>query len=181
METISAAQYPQVYVDLGLDTEQLGCIMADTEPIMISSVIDQADLYYSEDQEFTQGIVSESVPHVTLLYGLLSSGPAMQKHVDAVMASWSLAEVQIEDVTAFGANDSPYACLVARLVQTPALMEANARLRLLPHIDTFSDYTPHITLAYVDNDAGKVADYVDELTRRLARTVVAVKGINYGK
>lgn len=181
MEQVSSRQFPQVYEDLGIDTAELGCIMADTEPISVSEVIAPEDLYYSDDEEFTQGIVSESVPHVTLLYGLISSGPAMKKHVDAVLDGWTLPDVQIETVTAFGSSDDPYACLVAQLVPSEALIAANARLRLLPHIDTFPEYVPHMTLAYVKNDPEKVAEYVDTLGRRLSRMVVPIVGLNYGK
>lgn len=180
MEQVSASQYPEVYQDLGIDPNDLGCIMATTVPIVVSSVIDPEDLY-CPDGESGDGMVSENSPHTTLLYGLLSSGPAMQKHVDAVLNGWSLSGVQISGVEAWGQPDDPSACLVATLVPNSDLSEANARLRLLPHIDTFPDYKPHITLAYVKNDPEKVSAYVDELTRRLALSVVPVTGIDYGK
>jgi len=94
MDQISSRQCPQVYEDLGIDTNKLGCIMVDTEPIEVSSVIDPADLYHDPEDEFAQGVISEDAPHVTLLYGLLSSGQAMRKHVDTVLNGWDLGSVQ---------------------------------------------------------------------------------------
>ena len=177
MDQISFRQCPQVYEDLGIDTNKLGCIMVDTEPIEVSSVIDPEDLYHDPEDEFAKGVISEDAPHVTLLYGLLSSGPAMRKHVDTVMQGWSLDSVQITGVTSFDGNPD-YTPLVAE-VSTDGLDEAHARLQLLPHIDTFPEYRPHITLAYLKPDAD-VAGYVDTLNRRLALMQVKCTGINYG-
>src|SRR5664279_1917340 len=151
MDQISSRQCPQVYEDLGIDTNSLGCKMLDTEPIEVSSVIDPEDLYHDPEDEFAQGVVSEDMPHVTLMYGLLSSGPAMQKHVDAVLNGWSIDSVQIQAVTAFEGNPD-YTPLVAE-VSTDGLDEAHARLQLLPHIDTFATYRPHITLAHLKPEA----------------------------
>jgi hypothetical protein len=102
---------------------------------------------------------------------------AMRKHVDRVLDGWELGSVQIVSVIAFAGNPD-YTPLVAE-VSTDGLDEANARLRLLPHIDTFPQYRPHITLAYLKPEAD-VAKYVDALTRRLALMQVKVIGINYG-
>ena len=41
------------------------------------------------------GIVSENVPHCTLLYGLLWPGPELQKHGDAVLEGWKAEDVTI--------------------------------------------------------------------------------------
>jgi hypothetical protein len=130
------------------------------------------------EDAFAQGIISETTPHVTLLYGLISSGPAMRKHVDVVLDGWELRSVQITAVTSFEGNPD-YTPLVAE-VSTDGLDEANARLRLLPHIDTFPEYRPHVTLAYLKPGAD-VSGYVDTLNRRLALMQVKCTGINYGK
>src|SRR5664279_5771365 len=67
MDQVSSQQFPQVYEDLGIDTNSLGCIMVDIEPIEVSSVIDPEDLYFDPEDTFAQGIISEDTPHVTLL------------------------------------------------------------------------------------------------------------------
>ena len=126
---MSAREYQEVYQDLGIDTNKLGCIMVNTAPIEVSSLIDADDLHYDKADEFARGIVSESVPHVTLLYGLLSGGPAMQKHVDRVLDGWSIDNVQITDVTAFTGNPD-YSPLVAE-VAIEELLEDHQPLQLL--------------------------------------------------
>jgi len=178
MDQVSSRNFHDLYENLGIDTNKLGCIMLDVEPIEVSSLFDPEDLYFDPEDTFAQGIISEDKPHVTLLYGLISSGLANRKNVDIVLGDWMLDAVQIVKVSAFEGNPD-YTPLVAE-VSTQGLDEGNARLRLLPHIDTFPDYRPHITLAYLKPDAD-VAKYVDALTRRLALMQIKVTGINYGK
>ena len=158
MDQVSSQQFPQVYEDPGIDTNSLGCIMVDIEPIEVSSVIDPEDLYFDPEDTFAQGIISEEAR--TPPMSLCSSGPAMQKHVTTVLDGWELGSVQITGVTSFAGNPD-YTPLVAE-VSTDGLDEANARLRQLPHIGTFPAYRPHITLAYLKPDAD-VAGYVDTL------------------
>jgi hypothetical protein len=179
----TASNFPQVYQDLGIDTGRLGCIMADTEPIVVHDVIPEDALYYADPDrhQWIQGIVSEKVPHVTLLYGLMRSGPELQKHVDAVLDGVVLDRVTIERVEFFYSNDpgENYVTLVAGLQVSDALADANARLRLLPHIDTFPQYKPHITLAYVKNTSDWTT-YISPLEDKLKGIEVRITGLNYG-
>ncbi len=98
MDQISSHIYLEVYEDLEIDTDKLGCIMLDVEPIEVSSVIEADDLYHGPEDEFAQGIVSAVKPHVTVLYGLISSAQAMRMHVDVVLSGWELDSVQIDGV-----------------------------------------------------------------------------------
>jgi hypothetical protein len=47
------------------------------------------------------------------------------------------------------------------------------------HLDTFPDYKPHITLAYLKADSDWQA-HVEPLSERLRGTSVNVTGLNYG-
>lgn len=182
---ISSYSFPQVYEDLGINVQKLGCIMLNTEQLKVSDVIDADHLYYASDPKqyrFVDGVVSEKVPHVTLLFGLMRSGPEMKKHVDAVLDDWSLPALGIEKVDFFESKipTEPYYCLVAKIVPSAELLEGNARLRLLPHVDTFPTYQPHITLAYIKKDEALLETYLDLLNTRFAGKSVDPKDINYG-
>jgi 2'-5' RNA ligase len=125
--------------------------------------------------------VSENVPHCTLLYGLLRPGPELRKHVDTVLKGWEAKDVTVAGVAIFetSKDDVDCVCIVAQLEITDELVEANARLRLLPHIDTHAEYLPHITLAYLKADCDWQA-YVRPLSDRLRGMSVNAVGVNYG-
>src|SRR5882672_4961494 len=182
---ITREQREAIYQQLGIESNDLGCIMLNTEPIKVSDVVSEEELYYSLDQhnhKYTQGIVSESVPHITLLFGLMESGQYWKKQVEAALEGWELPEVEIESVSHFESSDpkEPYYCVIAKLVVSPELKEGNTRMRILPHIDTFPDYLPHITLAYIKQDEDILSEVELLLNSRLAGKKMKVVGVNYG-
>lgn len=184
MNQISASQFPEVYASLGINTDDLGCIMLDLDTIDLSKYLyeDYADdLYYSPSQEFTQGDVVGHKAHITLLYGLLQHGSLIEPLVDTVLSGWKQpSKVKIESIGVFpGKEDdgTKYSCIVAHMDPT-ALVEANSRLRLLPHIDTFPEYKAHMTLAYVKPEA--TTEWVESL-EALSGKLVSSAGLNYGK
>ena len=179
---ITAMQYPDVYKELGIDLGNLGCIFLDVEPLEVSDLIPEDELYYSGNHKYVSGVVSEDIPHMTVLYGLMRTGSEMRRHVDAVLDGWLPDMVIIDNVAAWESTyeDDPYYCIVAKIQVTDQLKEGNGRLRFLPHVDTFIDYAPHITLAYIKKDEAFRDDLVYALNERFAGKEVKVKGINYG-
>src|SRR5205085_2546493 len=120
--------------------------------------------------------------HLTLVYGFLRSATELKKHVDAVLEGWTPQDVTIAGVDVFpaGSADSPYTALVATLELTPNLLEANARLKLLPHCETYPlGYMPHVTLCYL-NGSSDYQNYVQTLSKELQGKTVKALGLNYG-
>lgn len=182
MNNLNANQFPEVYKQLGISTSHRGCIMLDIEPLIVNDIIAEDQLYVSPKGNYIDGIVSEEVPHITLLYGLLHSGPEMQLAVDQVLQGWSCESVSVAGVSYFESNDADedYYAIVARVDVTDTLTEGNGRLRFLPHIDTFVYYQPHITLAYIKKDDKVRDDAVYALNERFAGKQVRALGLNYG-
>lgn len=176
---ISSRDYPDLYSDMDIDVDDLGCIMLDLEPMEVLSHMPQSsenDLF--ENPKWDQGSVpAETVPHVTLLYGLLENGNKWKNKVDQLLDGWNLDSVKIDHVDFFDTPDS-YA-VIAHLEKTPELVDGHERLTLLPHINTFSEYLPHMTLAYVKKEAD-VNVWVDTLNKVYAGKTVDAAGINYG-
>lgn len=177
--TISAAQFPEVYATLGIKTDTLGCIMLDIEPLALPDTLDAEDLYYSMEQEFVQGDVVGHAAHATLLFGLL---PMLHRNalVDMVLEGWEKPNhVDIESIGVFPGKEedgTEYSCIVAHL-DPAGLVEANSRLRLLPHIDTFPEYRAHMTLAYVKAEA--TTEWVETLSSFVGKLVKTTE-LNYG-
>lgn len=178
---ISARDYPDIYEGTGIDPNDLGCIMLDLETMPIIEVVGngaEADLVTeSTRHDHMMGAVAEREAHVTLLYGLLENGNTWKDKVDSLLEGWSYGGVKVKDIGYFDLPES-YA-VVAHLEETTDLLEGHNRLTLLPHIQTFSDYRPHVTLAYIKKDAD-LGKWLTSLNKQYADTTIAATGINYG-
>lgn len=144
----------EIYNELGVQEDKSGCVMIDTEPLEVGDMLSEDDLYYAKEKDrfWINGIVSDKNCHVTLLFGLMESGNDWKRYVDALLEEiLPIKEVEIDHVSYFDSpyEDEPYYVLIAKLVVSDELLAANGMLRKLPHIDRFSTYSPHLSLAYI--------------------------------
>jgi len=158
--------------------------MLDTEPIQITDMVLDAeqDLYYAANPHhfWIRGPVVENGAHLTLLYGFIQHATEIKAEIDEVLRDWRMPMLEIEKIGAFKTpfEDEPYSCIVAHIKKTPALLEGHARLELLPHVNTFAEYRPHITLAYVKKEAER--KWLREIGNELIGKKLAVQSFNYG-
>lgn len=152
---MNSHNFEPTYKSLGIDLDKLGCIMLDVEPHQsLDEVIPSDWLYTSPDpKKFWFNNVLDHL-HVSLLYGLMENGNVWRQYVDEVLFGWSPDLIEVDYVDAFPSPlaEEKYSCIIAKLRITDNLLEAHQRLSFLPHIDTYSGYTPHITLAYVKEE-----------------------------
>jgi 2'-5' RNA ligase len=180
---ITAGQFPAVYEALGIETQKLGCIMLDIMELDFSGFdLDDSDLYYSQYQDFVQGLVADHKAHATLLFGLMESGQKMKFFVDQVLEGWKQPEkIKIGSLGVFPGKEkdgTEYSCIVAHIEDDGSLEEGNTRLRLLPHIDTFPEgYKAHMTIAYVKPEA--TTEWL-EILNPLVGKLVPTTELNYG-
>ena len=186
LSDISSRDFPGLHESLGVDTDKLGCIMLDLQTFDVTKHVEggEADLVQAtKPEDHAMGAVAETEAHVTLLFGLLKNGNLMKEQVDKVLAGWNCKSVTLDRVQSFAVPaDAPSVPIVAT-VQTwedGSVMEANERLRLLPHVNTFGRYNPHVTLAYVKNDPDVVQKWVKALNEVVPGMKLAATGINYG-
>lgn len=178
--------FPQVYDRLGMQLGHFGCIMLDVEAVPVTDILDRPDdwFYFSDRDElrYVKGPVAATTAHATLLYGLTpddNAGIKQKTSVDELLDGLDLSSVIIDHIDSFPPQyNLPYACVVAKLKTDNDLGEANRRLRFLPHIDTFVEYVPHVTLAYVKKNE---LDYaLETFTDELSGEKLSATGINYG-
>jgi portal protein len=183
---VAARDLPDLYEDLEIDVRAVnddkyrGCIMMNTEKIPVTQYVKKGedDLVHSTDRhDHTMGAVSEVEPHTTLFYGLLNNGHTWKKKVNQVLDGWSMDTVKIDKVSFFELPDS-YA-VVALLEATDEIVDGHGRLSLLPAVNTFSEYHPHITLAYITKDSD-IDKWVTALGKKYDGQIVSTKGLNYG-
>jgi hypothetical protein len=184
---LNAHQFKDLYEDLGIEVNKLGCVMLDTEgipkPLMYELEIPEV-FYTAKNPEhfWIKGYVGDE-PHVTLLYGLLTPAYEQPENIATVMNGWELPEVTIKEFGYFESpmKDEEYYCIVAHIEVTPKLVEGKERLEFLPHVNTFTGYMPHATIAYIKKDE-KVRDrMVSDLNKLFGgRTLKTKPELNLG-
>lgn len=179
---MNANQYKDTLATLGISIPDLGCVMLDVEPLTeVHDLIPDEALYVADDPAmwWVNGRVQKS--HLTLLYGLLQPGPVWREQIDAVMEGWEpTGGLYIERWTAFEppSAEHDYACIVGEVHRSKEILEAHARLSFLPHINTYPEYKPHVTVAYVKSEwKDRVLTYLN--WRALDDDLVPI-GLNYG-
>lgn len=169
-----------MYAELGIDTQNLGCVMLEVEKLKVSDIVPEDELYFSENIKYAQGIVSEwGLPHVTLLYGLMQPADLWEKHIDLLLEDIDLSNVFIEEIDTFDNMDgeTPYSCYHAKVRVTEELKAANGNLRKLPHTDSYPDYVPHITLFYAKRNGELKEQLLDALDERFGEKQISAKGL----
>jgi 2'-5' RNA ligase len=168
--------------------------MLDVAPIMVGQMVADysnrnlfdvdGDLYYSNNPArfWIKGAVAEKGAHMTVLFGLLEKGLDWKDYVDTVLDGWLPESIEIEAVDYFDGNwpDEQYYCVIGHVKVTDSVTEGNQRLRLLPHVDTFPNYRPHVTLGYIKRDPATLDQWIKALDTMLAGTKLEVTKLNYG-
>lgn len=94
----------------------------------------------------------ETIPHVTVLYGLESDDPEPVREIARGIPGF---EVRIGHVGCFEGVEGGTADAVFLHAQGVGLEVLRQRLEQLPRLDQQRAYVPHITLAYVPLGTGK--------------------------
>lgn len=137
----------------GGDPKNLGCVMLNVKiGEHLKAGMDPEWAYYDEDQEYVRGF--EGRAHITLLYGLLFSAKKEQSLIDEVLKDWWMPErVSLPAVSYF--NQGEYSALVLKPAKDSDtyqdLYDANVLLSSMPHVRTYFEYQPHLTIGYVHN------------------------------
>lgn len=182
---LSSHAFAQMYKKMGINVNELGCVMLDIDGSKIENELYDEELYVSGDKKkfWIKGYVAGKNPHVTLLYGLLKPATVYKAYIAEVLKDWSLKSVIIDKVDYFDSSlrDENYYCIIAKIKVTPKLQEGHDRLEFIPHINTFTSYVPHMTIAYVKKDK-KIRDRAIRLfNRQLKGKKLQITGINLGE
>lgn len=166
----NAHDVPQIYERLGIDLRDLGCLMIDTES-PVDGEIDSSSTYTSSDPKkfWVDGLLDWW--HATVRYGFLDG--VTRADVDAVLVGMPVPiELNVIGTEVFPSPypAEPYDCLVAR-VESPELTDLNTALGILPNVNTFAEYKPHITIGYFQPGSTGAVSLKDK---------VKTLGFNYG-
>lgn len=176
---INAQKFPEVYQWLGINLNALGCVMLPLEFTPMPEEV-APYLYKSPNPErfWIDGWVADKKAHCTLLYGLLSKARQLEPHIRKVLEGWFIEVVEIEDVSYFPSPypDENYWCIIAHIYKDKNLLEGHQRLSFLPHINTFPEYTPHMTLGYIQCSEEKRDEIIQKMNEKLKGLCIDVTG-----
>lgn len=185
MKQLSSHQFEDIYKKLGINVNNLGCVMLDVEKKDIDNLLDEEELYTARDKKkfWIKGFVAGKKAHVTLLYGLLKQGKLYEPYIKKVLAEWKLGAVEVEKISYFDSafKDEPYYCIIAKIKVTEKLLEGHQRLSFLPHINTYANYTPHMTIAYIKKNDALRNRVIRDYTESLKGKTLKITGINLGE
>lgn len=165
----NARDFSDIYDDLDINLNRLGCAMIRTEsPLDRELPVLDEWLYSSDDPDtpWVDGLVEHH--HTTVRYGFLPM--VEEKHVwDIVSRSRYPYRLMVTHIEAFRPEpEKNYECVVAR-VDSDELREVNQQLSILPNINTYPEYKPHITIGYFKR--GYLANNGIQINRALKQSV----------
>jgi 2'-5' RNA ligase len=115
--------------------------------------IKKEDLYEKE------GFGKEKIPHITILYGFhnnVKSKDVFDKIKDELKTAFT---VKIKNISCF--NTKEYDVLKIN-IESKFLEKLNKIVKSFPYTNSFSDYHPHMTIAYLKRGCGrKYEDVID--------------------
>ena len=131
-----------------------GCLMLNMRKKIknwneCTSIIDKKDIYDDESNDY--GVENE--PHVTVLYGFLPSVKVndIKKHLNFLSEN---IKFTITGIGIFpGKGDTPYD-VVKFNIKSDDLTKLNKICKKIPNEETFPEYNPHMTIAYVKKGCG---------------------------
>lgn len=132
------------------DTYEYGCTMLYfnfPEVNKIHDAINPKDVY-EEEGDRTYGFENE--PHTTLLFGLHQE--VTPKQVQKTLNQFTFGPCTISNASLF--ENEKYDVLKFD-VSGEGLHACNKALRDFPHTNSFPDYHPHLTIAYLQPGTGK--------------------------
>lgn len=163
---------------------EYGCVMLYFNPVKdfvaYQNTIKQEDLYIADDNG---GYGIETEPHCTLLYGLHEGVKVTD--VSQILSEITFGDCVIHNPSLF--ENEKFDVLKFDVTYQPApyyngldfLHIANEKLNKLPNTQTYPDYHPHMTVAYLKPGLGK--KYVAELKKGISAFGVRSTHIIYSQ
>jgi 2'-5' RNA ligase len=139
------------------DSYSSGCAMLYFDFPQMSEIhgkISKDDLY-EEEGDRTYGLENE--PHVTLLFGI-HSDDVEDKDIMETCCTIKYGSLTLHNISAF--KNEKYDVLKFD-IKGDGLQECNKKLSVYPHSNSFPDYHPHCTIAYLKS--GTADKYIKEM------------------
>lgn len=130
-----------------------GCLMGNVQiknwDKLFEKFIEPGDVYGTQEEGF--GV--EKKPHVTLMFGFHDDIPGIVNRLKKELPCGGAIKIKLK---AIGFFETPDYDVVKFDVESPELTKLNKWCRSeFEHTDSYKDYYPHATIAYVKKGKGK--------------------------
>lgn len=177
---------PNLPMPEGLTVSDLECVMLDVPSIevrdLLREFVEEDDYFYGDIPElkYAQGPVAETVAHITLLFGIHPKDTYVEDVMTA-LEGWAPAGLFIRDAGYFPSSieGQDYKCLVLNVIPTAELLAGRRRLEQLDYTSTYSEYKPHITLAYLKSSVD-IDLCIEQMNAYFSGKVAYPTGLNLG-
>lgn len=155
-EAATVKKSPEEPAKVPKSSTQLTFAPKDAKEITdFGKTIPDSDIYSAPDEQGKEDYGLETEPHVTALYGLTEHEPGP---VEKAIAGHGPVKIRLGKMSLFDTN--PDYDVLKIDVKGKTLHDLNAKIAKLPNANTFPDYKPHVTVAYLKK--GKGAKYVGD-------------------
>jgi len=149
------------WLDDNQEEKTYGCVMLDAEisdwEEMHTSGIDPKDVY-TKPYDDSYGL--EDKPHITVVYGIHEDEIDPEVVFDVIQNEMDSITVMVDNISIFDGKE--YDVVKYDIPLSKELKKYRNRiLKMFPNTQTFPEYHPHMTLAYVKPGEGK--KYVKKL------------------
>ena len=144
MQLVTSDLFPQQH-DEASGPHDFTCLMAHLPRIAGDG------LRYVQSHLHPEDVVKmEDEPHVTVLYGLHDYNPAQMKQtLNGLLNPFKL---KFGALSLFSSRDGD---VLKYNVESPDLHHLNSRVKTLPYTNSYNDYEPHATVAYLKPGTGE--------------------------
>lgn len=177
---------PNLPLPEGITTKDLECVMLDLQPIDVRAAfgpdLKEKHFFYGKvpELEYAQGPVAEKNAHLTLMFGIHPTDTYVDDVMEA-LGDWTPEDLFIRKASYFPSTveGQDYKCIVLEVAPSANLLLARKRLEKLNYTDRFSEYKPHITLAYIKGDKN-IDRWLNRLNVHFERRILTPTRLNLG-
>ena len=137
--------------------KNFGCVMLFADipdwDELTHRIVREKDVYDPETEPEEYGY--EKKPHITLIYGIHHDEILDEGNIFKMIKDIPTLKFSVKEIGVFENDDKPYDVVKFDIDPTKTLTNAREKFLELPNTQTFPDYHPHMTIAYVKKGKGK--------------------------
>jgi len=145
------------FLNEGSDDPRMGCVMlfADIPDWnkLTHRIVREEDIYDPTDEPGEYGY--EESPHITVIYGIHHDEVLDDSIIYRKIQQIPIIKTTIKEIGVFENADKPYDVVKFDINPTKTLLDARQEFLELPNTQSFPEYHPHMTIAYVRAGEGR--------------------------